>query len=256
MGIPHASDREARVASDLCIGHDRLRSFIAGIFAAAGSSPEEARIVSDHLVNANLTGHDSHGLTRAAKYVDWIRDGQLLPNRHAAVVKDTPALLVVDGGFGYGQVIAREAMELAAERARQFGLCTVAIRNAGHLGRIGAWPEQLAQAGFASIHFVNTSGFGILVAPYGGSDRRLSANPIAAGAPRPRREAQAGRRRGRRRSAHDRPGSVLRAASRCDSSVWRPQRLGSLAILRDPGRLPDRRAKQPPRQFDCRTARQ
>src|SRR5829696_9441863 len=157
----HASDREARVASDLCVGHDRLRSFIAGIFSAAGSSPEEARIVSDHLVDANLTGHDSHGLIRAAKYVDWIRDGQLLPNRHAAVVKDTPALLVVDGGFGYGQVIAREAMEHAAERARQFGLCAVAIRNAGHLGRIGAWPEQLAKAGFASIHFVNTSGFGI-----------------------------------------------------------------------------------------------
>ena len=187
MGIPHASDREARVASDLCICHDRLRSFIAGIFAAAGSSPEEARIVSDHLVDANLTGHDSHGLIRAAKYVDWIREGQLLPNRHAAVVKDTAALLVIDGGFGYGQVIAREAMELAAERARQFGLCAVAIRNAGHLGRIGAWPEQLAQAGLASIHFVNTSGFGILVAPYGGSDRRLSANPIAAGAPRPGR---------------------------------------------------------------------
>src|SRR5215212_6774445 len=185
MGIPHASDREARVASDLCIGHDRLRSFVAGIFGATGSSPEEARIVSDHLVDANLTGHDSHGLIRAAKYVDWIRDGQLLPNRHAAVVKDTPALLVVDGGFGYGQVIAHEAMELAAERAGQAGLCAVAIRNAGHLGRIGAWPEQLAEAGLASIHFVNTSGFGILVAPHGGTDRRLSANPIAAGAPGP-----------------------------------------------------------------------
>ena len=114
MGIPQASHLEARPASDLCISHDRLRSFSAGIFAAAGSSPEEARTVSDHLVDANLTGHDSHGLIRVAKYVDWIRGGQLLPNRHAAVVKDTPALLVVDGGFGYGQVIAREAMELAA----------------------------------------------------------------------------------------------------------------------------------------------
>ena len=87
MGIPHASDREARVASDLCIGHDRLRSFLPGIFAAAGSSPQEARIVSDHLVDANLTGHDSHGLIRAAKYVDWIRDGQLLPNRRGLLHK-------------------------------------------------------------------------------------------------------------------------------------------------------------------------
>jgi uncharacterized oxidoreductase len=59
----------------------------------------------------------------------------------------------------------------------------VAIRNSGHLGRIGAWAEDLAEKGYASFHFVNTSGFGILVAPYGGSDRRLSANPVAAGAP-------------------------------------------------------------------------
>ena len=59
----------------------------------------------------------------------------------------------------------------------------MAIRNSGHLGRIGAWAEQLAEAGLASFHFVNTSGFGILVAPHGGSDRRLSANPIAAGVP-------------------------------------------------------------------------
>ena len=61
------------------------------------------------------------------------------------------------------------------------GMATIAIRNSGHLGRIGAWPETLATHGLASIHFVNTSGFGILVAPFGGSDRRLSANPIAAG---------------------------------------------------------------------------
>ena len=74
-------------------------------------------------------------------------------------------------------------MAIAAGRARESGLCAIAIRNSGHLGRIGAWAEQLADAGLVSVHFVNTSGFGILVAPHGGSDRRLSANPIAAGTP-------------------------------------------------------------------------
>ena len=78
----------------------------------------------------------------------------------------------------------REAMALAAAGAKANGLCAVAIRNCGHLGRIGAFAEQLAEEGLVSIHFVNTSGFGILVAPHGGSDRRLSANPIVAGAPR------------------------------------------------------------------------
>jgi uncharacterized oxidoreductase len=79
-------------------------------------------------------------------------------------------------------------MTLGVARAKQAGLCAVAIRDAGHLGRIGVYPEMAAAAGFASIHFVNTSGFGILVAPHGGSDRRLSANPIAAGAPGPNGE--------------------------------------------------------------------
>lgn len=162
-----------------------LRSFAGDLFSAAGSTPDEAQIVTDHLVDANLCGHDSHGVIRAPKYVGWVREGALVPNRHAEVFVDAGALIGVDGGFGYGQVIGREAMSLAADRARRDGLAAVAIRNSGHLGRIGAWAEQLAQAGLVSIHFVNTSGFGILVAPHGGTQRRLSANPIAAGAPGP-----------------------------------------------------------------------
>ena len=165
------------------IDHQALRPFIRAIFQAAGSSTDEAATVADHLVEANLKGHDSHGVIRAAKYADWVAAGQLVPNRHAEIVSDRPAMLVIDGGFGYGQVIGKEAMALGAERARRNGLCAIGIRNSGHLGRIGAWPEQLAQADLASVHFVNTSGYGILVAPHGGSDRRLSANPIAAGVP-------------------------------------------------------------------------
>jgi len=165
------------------VGHQALRRFVGAIFEAAGSLPGEAGIVADHLVEANLKGHDSHGSIRASKYVAWVEAGQLLPNRHAEVVSDRGALVVVDGGFGYGQVIGREAMGIAIERARTYGFCALGIRNSGHLGRVGAWAEQLAEANLASFHFVNTSGFGILVAPHGGSDRRLSANPVAAGAP-------------------------------------------------------------------------
>ena len=175
---------EAALANeDRRIPADRLRGVSERIFSAAGSSDTEAGIVAHHLVEASLKGHDSHGVIRVGKYVDWVRAGHLLPNRHAEIVCDRGPLLIVEGGFGYGQVIGCEAMDLAAERARQHGMCCAAIRNAGHLGRIGAWAEQLARRGLVSVHFVNTSGFGILVAPHGGSDRRLSANPIAAGAP-------------------------------------------------------------------------
>jgi uncharacterized oxidoreductase len=165
------------------VHHTALRGFVRCIFEASGSLPAEAGLVADHLVDSNLRGHDSHGSIRAAKYVGWVEAGHLLPNRHAEVVSDRAALAVVDGGFGYGQVIGREAMEMAIERARRFGFCALGIRNSGHLGRVGAWAEQLAEANLASFHFVNTSGFGILVAPHGGSDRRLSANPVAAGVP-------------------------------------------------------------------------
>jgi uncharacterized oxidoreductase len=162
---------------------DALRAFAASVFRAAGSDEREARLVGDHLVDANLAGHDSHGVIRIAKYLDWHARGLVVANQHAKVIRESPCHTVLDGQFGYGQVIGREAIDVVIGKARQSGVCALAIRNSGHLGRIGAWAEQAAQAGLASIHVVNTSGFGILVAPFGGTDRRLSANPIAAGAP-------------------------------------------------------------------------
>ena len=157
---------------------------MADIFRATGSSKEEARIVAENLVDSNLAGHDSHGIIRVHRYVNWVVEGSVVPNRHARVVLDQGAAVLVEGDFGYGQVIGLEAMDMLIERVGKSGFATLAIRNSAHLGRIGAWAEKLADAGFPSIHFVNTSGFGILVAPYGGTDRRMSANPIAAGAPR------------------------------------------------------------------------
>lgn len=162
---------------------EALRKLVAAVFAASGSAAAEAGLLADHLVEANLVGHDSHGVIRVAKYLDWLRHGQVCANRHARLVDERGPILIVDGDLGYGQIVAREAMALAAAAARRHGIAVLAIRNTGHLGRIGAWPEQLAAAGLVSLHLVNTSGFGILVAPFGGSDRRLSANPIAAGVP-------------------------------------------------------------------------
>jgi uncharacterized oxidoreductase len=167
------------------VAADRLAAYAAAMFAASGSLPEEAAQLAAHLVEANLLGHDSHGIIRVPKYIVWVRAGDVVANRHATLAVDRGPLVVVDGGLGYGQVIGREAMAIAAARARRYGLAAVAIRNTAHLGRIGAWAEQLAAAGLVSFHFVNTTGFGILVAPFGGSDRRLSANPVAAGAPGP-----------------------------------------------------------------------
>ncbi len=161
----------------------KLAKTVAGIFAKAGSDATEAKAVADHLVEANLMGHDSHGVIRVAKYIDWLKQGMVVTNQHAKTLRDDGVLLMLDGQFGYGQVIGIDAMKAGIAKAKKHGVALVALRNTGHLGRIGAWAEMAAAEGLVSMHFVNTSGFGMLVAPHGGSDRRLSANPIAAGVP-------------------------------------------------------------------------
>ncbi|HUC16702.1 MAG TPA: Ldh family oxidoreductase [Acetobacteraceae bacterium] len=165
--------------------HAALNEFAASIFEAAGSSSFEAERVATHLTEANLLGHDSHGVMRVPIYCEWLRAGKVSLNRRARRVFDRGPLLGFDGEFGFGQVIGHDAMEAAAARAREEGVAVVAIRNSGHLGRIGAYAEQLARAGMVSLHFVNSSGGGIMVAPHGGRERRLSANPLAAAAPGP-----------------------------------------------------------------------
>jgi hydroxycarboxylate dehydrogenase B len=163
--------------------HERLRELTAAIFQAAGCQPTEAERIAAHLVEANLVGHDSHGVIRVAPYVQWLRAGKVLANRTLQIVFENEVIAVVDGQFGFGQTIGEQAMRLGIEKSARHGVAVIALRNSGHLGRIGDWPLQAAQAGKLSLHFVNTTGAGILVAPHGGINRRLSANPIAAGIP-------------------------------------------------------------------------
>jgi uncharacterized oxidoreductase len=162
---------------------DRLREFTAAIFHAAGCQTSEAECIVAHLVEANLVGHDSHGVIRVPSYVQWLKDGRVLAGQTLRTVFENDAIAVVDGQFGFGQTIGEQAMRLGIEKAARHGVAVIALRNSGHLGRIGDWPAQVAAAGKLSLHFVNTSGAGILVAPFGGINRRLLANPIAAGIP-------------------------------------------------------------------------
>lgn len=160
-----------------------LRILVAAIFEKAGCQPAEAERVAAHLVEANLVGHDSHGVIRVASYVEWLRVGKVFANRSIEIAFQNETIAVVDGQSGLGQTIGEQAVQLGVEKCSRSGVAVVALRNSGHLGRIGDWPLMAAQAGKLSLHFVNTSGAGILVAPFGGIERRLSANPIAAGVP-------------------------------------------------------------------------
>jgi uncharacterized oxidoreductase len=160
-----------------------LTDFCAEIFARAGSRPQEARAVAASLVSANLTGHDSHGVLRLPRYVDWVRSGDITPNQTIELLVDTPVIAVIDGRWGFGQVVAPRAVDIGIEKARATGLAAIALRNSGHVGRVGEWAERAAAADLISVHFVNAAG-SVLVAPFGALERRLSTAPFCVGIPR------------------------------------------------------------------------
>jgi uncharacterized oxidoreductase len=165
------------------IAADRLRELAATILAAAGSSADEARKVAARLVDANLTGHDSHGVIRVPQYVGQVQDGTIVPNQTAEVVRETEAVTVLDGHFGYGQIVGEQAVQAAIDKARRHGIGMAALRSSAHLGRLGDWAEMAAAAGLASLHFVNATGIPLRVVPHGGRDGRGTTNPIAIGVP-------------------------------------------------------------------------
>jgi uncharacterized oxidoreductase len=165
---------------------ERLRTAMRLVVAGFGSSADEIEAVAGNLIEANLTGHDSHGIGMLPRYAEAFLEGGLKPTAHVRTVLDAGAMLRLDGEAGFGQVIGREAMALGIARARQTGCCVVALGNAHHLGRIGAWAELAVAEGLVSLHFVNVIARPI-VAPYGGSDARFGTNPFTAGVPLPGR---------------------------------------------------------------------
>ena len=162
---------------------DTLTNVCASVFERVGCSPQEARAVAASLVDSNLAGHDSHGVIRVPRYVSWVQEGELTPNQTPAALADAPGFAVIDGRFGFGQIMAPHAVDVGIEKARVGGLAAVSLRNSGHLGRVGEWAERAARAGMVSIHFVNAAG-SVLVAPFGGLERRLSTAPFCVGLPR------------------------------------------------------------------------
>ena len=160
-----------------------LRRVIRTLLERAGSEPAEATQVANHLVDANLRGHDSHGIGLIPHYVHNITNETMRPNTGLSLVKDGGAVMQFDGGLGFGQRVGAEMMERLIERARELGTVVAALRNVHHLGRIGTYAEMAVAAGLVSLHFVNVTGHPPLVAPYRGSHGRFATNPICIGVP-------------------------------------------------------------------------
>lgn len=160
----------------------KLVALVTAIMHAAGCSMSEAVTVARRLVDSNLVGHDSHGVLRVGKYLEWMGNGWVKANQTPTLAFESDAIAIVDGNRGFGQVVGEFAGNLGTRKAAMMGVAMIGLRNCGHLGRVGDWAELATRCGQVSLHFLNTSN-GLRVAPFGGSDRRLSTNPVTIGVP-------------------------------------------------------------------------
>ncbi|MCY3902210.1 MAG: Ldh family oxidoreductase [Caldilineaceae bacterium] len=161
-----------------------LRRISRNLFAAAGTPEDIAATVADILVNANLAGHDSHGVQFVPMYLDRIEAGELKPAARPEIVRETSTTVHVDGHYGFGHNMSRQAMDWAIERARRTAVCCVTFENSTHIGRLGEYAEQAARAGCVTVITLGWASDGpSQVVPFGGARGCLGTNPMAVGIP-------------------------------------------------------------------------
>ena len=161
-----------------------LHSITRRIFSAVGAAGAIADEVAGILVNANLAGHDSHGVLRIPEYLRLVERGNLKMDAEPAVLAETATTLLIDGNDGFGHYTARRAMALAIEQARGAAVCCASLVRTGHIGRLGEYAEQAARAGCIGIVTVGWGQTGSgSTTPYGGARGAFGTNPIAFGVP-------------------------------------------------------------------------
>jgi uncharacterized oxidoreductase len=160
-----------------------LEKMCADIFQGAGLSNGEAQRIAHSLVLSNLMGHDSHGVIRLPQYIQRLKDGDIKAGQSIRKVRESDASAVVDGGWGFGQTVCKQAMKLAMEKARARSIAAVSLYNSAHIGRLGEYAEMAAEANMIGIVMCNNHGMGRLMCAFGGVDARMSPNPVAIGIP-------------------------------------------------------------------------
>ncbi len=163
------------------VAAEPLRVFAGAIIEAVGTPAQVARIVGDSLVDANLAGHDSHGVLRLVGYIRSVRTGDIRPPVAPVLARRDRATACIDGGYGWGQPSMLLATETAIELAREFGVGVAVVQRCYHIGRVAPYVESIARAGMIGMAMSNA---GPAVAPYGGRARVLGTNPFAWAMPR------------------------------------------------------------------------
>ena len=158
----------------------RLIDFATTVYASAGMPEADARLVADTLVQADLWGHQSHGVLRLGWYLDRLRHGVMHPVTTSEIVVDAGAIAVMDGHDGVGQVLAMRATHEAITRAKAHGIGAVAVRHSNHFGTCMYYTRRVAAAGCVGML---TSNGGPAMAPWGGRKKIIGTNPWSVAAP-------------------------------------------------------------------------
>ena len=160
-----------------------LTSICLNVFQKHNVPPDKAEVVTRSMVDANLVGHDSHGVIHLPKYVRELEAGLIQPNAPTETVHESASVAVLDGNWGFGPVIATRAVEMAIQKAKQTDISSVAVSRCNEVGRLGGYACLAADAEMIALLMVNDHGGGTCVAPHGGVEGRLSTNPIACAVP-------------------------------------------------------------------------
>jgi len=166
--------------SSVTVQADQLSALAARMFVAAGIPQHHAHIVAEALVDADLEGQSSHGVMLMDMYLDRIRAGSVSAEGAAIVVSDKDATVILDARNALGHLTGDQAVNLAVERARRFGVGIVAVRHGFHFGTARRFAIQAAEADCIGIVMCNTRP--LMPAP-GGAERLVGNNPIAIGVP-------------------------------------------------------------------------
>lgn len=160
-----------------------LQGAVRDVFQASGSPPEEADLVAERLVKANLVGHDSHGTIRVHQYLERLRKGMIRPGQRLTPLREVGPTAVYSANRGYGQVGATLAMEQAIGRARASNVAAVGLTDVNHIGRLADYAVMAAEADLIGIVFTSSGGMSPIVAPFGANEGRISTNPMALAVP-------------------------------------------------------------------------
>jgi LDH2 family malate/lactate/ureidoglycolate dehydrogenase len=158
-----------------------LEKFMVNVMVNAGIPQEDAMIVGDALIQADKLGFDSHGVNRLKSiYLDRIRDGIINPVTNFTIIKEGPTTAVIDGQNGMGQVVSYNAMKMAIEKAKKFGMGMVTVRNSNHYGFAGYYPLMAVKENMIGITGTNARPS---IAPTFGVENMLGTNPMTFGMP-------------------------------------------------------------------------